>query len=116
MPRPHTISVCTRHSCAVRPRGLVADPHHAANHLALELRDLSLLGLQAERDILREKPRRTSRRNRRDVRIHCKAPRDLAGGLVVRCQPNRMRATPRRRMQTEVQRLAIVTPSENDYV
>jgi transposase-like protein len=39
--------------------------------------------LKAERDILK-KPRPTSRRNRREVRFHCEAPGDLAGGLVVR--------------------------------
>src|SRR5258708_11447115 len=39
--------------------------------------------LKAERDILK-KPRPTSRRNRREVRFHCEAPGDLAGGFVVR--------------------------------
>jgi hypothetical protein len=39
--------------------------------------------LKAERDILK-KPRPTSRRNRREIRFHCEAPGDLAGGLVVR--------------------------------
>ena len=39
--------------------------------------------LKAERDILK-KPRPTSRRNRREVRFHCEAPGDLAGGMVVR--------------------------------
>jgi putative transposase len=39
--------------------------------------------LKAERDILK-KPRPTSRRNRREVRLHCEAPGDLAGGMVVR--------------------------------
>jgi len=37
--------------------------------------------LKAERDILK-KPRPTSRRNRREVRFHCEAPGDLAGGLL----------------------------------
>jgi transposase-like protein len=39
--------------------------------------------LKAERDILK-KPRPTSRRNRCEVLLHCEAPGDLAGGLVVR--------------------------------
>ena len=39
--------------------------------------------LKAERDILKN-PRPTSRRNRREIRFRCEAPRDLAGGLVVR--------------------------------
>jgi len=39
--------------------------------------------LKAERDILK-KPRPTSRRNRREVRLHREAPGDLAGGMVVR--------------------------------
>src|SRR6516164_917268 len=34
--------------------------------------------LKAERDILK------SRRNRREVRFHCEAPGDLAGGVVMR--------------------------------
>ena len=42
-----------------------------------------VLKLKAERDILK-KPRPTSRRNRREVLLHCEAPGDLAGGLVVR--------------------------------
>ena len=42
-----------------------------------------VIKLKAERDILK-KPRPTSRRNRREVRIHCEAPGDLAGGMVVR--------------------------------
>jgi transposase len=42
-----------------------------------------VLKLKAERDIL-QKPRPTSRRNRREVLLHCEAPGDLAGGLVVR--------------------------------
>ena len=40
--------------------------------------------LKAERDILKKKQPPTSRRNRREVRIHCEAPGDLAGGMVVR--------------------------------
>ena len=39
--------------------------------------------LKAERDIL-EKPRPTSRRNRREVLLHREAPGDLASGMVVR--------------------------------
>ena len=39
--------------------------------------------LKAERDILK-KAAPTSRRKRREVRFHCEAPGDLAGGLVVR--------------------------------
>ena len=42
-----------------------------------------VIKLKAERDILK-KPRPTSRRNQREVRIHCEAPGDLAGGLDVR--------------------------------
>jgi transposase-like protein len=42
-----------------------------------------VLKLKAERDILK-KPRPTSRRNRREVRIHCEAPGDLGRGLDVR--------------------------------
>src|SRR5258708_13777952 len=36
------------------------------------------------RRLFLRKPRPTSRRNRREVRFHCEAPGDLAGGLVVR--------------------------------
>ena len=39
--------------------------------------------LKAERDILK-KLRPTSRRNRREVLLHCEAAGDMAGGLVVR--------------------------------
>src|SRR2546421_4024967 len=39
--------------------------------------------LKAERDILK-KPRPTSRRSRREVRLHREAPGNLAGGMVVR--------------------------------
>ena len=42
-----------------------------------------VLRLKAERDILK-KPRPTSRRSRREVRLHRDAPGDLAGGMVVR--------------------------------
>ncbi len=41
-----------------------------------------VIKLKAERDIL---TRPTSRRNRREVLLHCEAPGDLAGGLVMRC-------------------------------
>jgi putative transposase len=40
-----------------------------------------VIKLKAERDIL---TRPTSRRNRREVLLHCEAPGDLAGGLVMR--------------------------------
>ena len=40
--------------------------------------------LKAERDILKKAAAYTSRRNRREIRFHCEAPGDLAGGLVVR--------------------------------
>lgn len=43
-----------------------------------------VIRLKAERDILKKKPQPTSRRNRCEVRFHCEAPGDLAGGLVVR--------------------------------
>jgi transposase len=39
--------------------------------------------LKAERDI-QKKLRPTSRRNRREVLLHCEAPGNLAGGLVMR--------------------------------
>lgn len=39
--------------------------------------------LKAERDI-QKKPRPTSRRKRREIRLHREAPGGLAGGLVVR--------------------------------
>ena len=42
-----------------------------------------VIRLKAERDILK-KVRPTSRRNRCEVWIHCEAPGDLAGGMVVR--------------------------------
>src|SRR5690606_29167060 len=42
-----------------------------------------VIKLKAERDILK-KPRPTSRRNHCEVLLHCEAPGDLAGGVVVR--------------------------------
>ena len=67
------------------------DPQHAfpgqgqMKPEQLEIAQLKreVIRLKAERDILK-KPRPTSRRNRREVRFHCEAPGDLAGGLVVR--------------------------------
>ena len=41
-----------------------------------------VIKLKAERDILK-KPRPTSRRNHCEVLLHCEAPGDLAGGVVV---------------------------------
>ena len=40
--------------------------------------------LKAERDILKKAAAYFPRRNQREVRVHCEAPGDLAGGLVVR--------------------------------
>src|SRR5271168_4194849 len=65
------------------------DPQHAfpgqgqMKPEQLEIARLKREVLKAERDILK-KPRPTSRRNRREVRLHREAPGDLAGGLVVR--------------------------------
>ena len=42
-----------------------------------------VIKLKAERDILK-KPRPTSRRNRREVLLHCEAPGDMAGGVDMR--------------------------------
>ena len=70
---------------------LADDPQHAfpgqgqMKPEQLEIAQLKreVAKLKAERDILK-KPRPTSRRNRREVRFHCEAPGDLAGGMVVR--------------------------------
>src|ERR1700724_2780454 len=67
------------------------DPQHAfpgqgqmkPEQLEIARLKREVIKLKAERDILK-KPRPTSRRNQREVRIHCEAPGDLAGGLVVR--------------------------------
>jgi transposase-like protein len=67
------------------------DPQHAfpgqgqMKPEQLEIAQLKreVIRLKAERDILK-KPRPTSRRNRREVRIHCEAPGDLAGDMVMR--------------------------------
>ena len=72
-------------------KALSDDPQHAfpgpgqMKPEQLEIAQLKreVLKLKAERDILK-KPRPTSRRNRREVRLHCEAPGDLAGGRVVR--------------------------------
>ena len=72
-------------------KALAADPQHAfpgqgqMKPEQLEIAQLKreVIKLKAERDILK-KPRPTSRRNRREVRVHCEVPGDLAGGLVVR--------------------------------
>ncbi len=51
-----------------------------------------VIKLKAERDIL-NKPRPPSRRRRCDVRLHCEASGDLAGGMVVlgaRCLARRL--------------------------
>ena len=42
-----------------------------------------VIKLKAERDILKN-PRPTSRRNHCEVLLHCEAPGDLAGGVVMR--------------------------------
>ena len=67
------------------------DPQHAfpgqgqmkPEQLEIARLKREVIKLKAERDIVK-KPRPTSRRNRREVRVHCEAPGDLAGGLVVR--------------------------------
>src|ERR1700691_4365030 len=72
-------------------KALADDPQHAfpgqgqMKPEQLEIAQLKreVLRLKAERDI-QKKARPTSRRNRREVRIHCEAPGDLAGGMVVR--------------------------------
>ena len=72
-------------------KALAADPQHAfpgqgqMKPEQLEIAQLKreVIKLKAERDILK-KPRPTSRRNRREVWVHCEVPGDLAGGLVVR--------------------------------
>jgi hypothetical protein len=43
--------------------------------------------LKAERDILKKKPRPSSRRSRCEIRFHCEAPGDLASGDVQRALP-----------------------------
>ena len=70
---------------------LADDPQHAfpgngqmkPEQLEMARLKREVIKLKAERDILK-KPRPTSRRNRREVLLHCEAPGDLAGGLVVR--------------------------------
>ena len=72
-------------------KALADDPRHAfpgqgqMKPEQLEIAQLKreVIKLKAERDILK-KPRPTSRRNRREVRLHREAPGDLAGGMVVR--------------------------------
>jgi transposase-like protein len=72
-------------------KALADDPQHAfpgpgqmkPEQLEIARLNREVIKLKAERDILK-KPRPTSRRNRREVRIHCEAPGDLAGRLVVR--------------------------------
>jgi transposase len=66
-------------------KALADDPQHAFPGQELEIARLKreVIRLKAERDILK-KPRPTSRRNRREVRVHCEALGDLAGGMVVR--------------------------------
>ena len=70
---------------------LADDPQHAfpgrgqmkPEQLEIARLKREVTKLKAERDILK-KPRPTSRRNRREVLLHCEAPGDLAGGVVVR--------------------------------
>src|SRR5208282_102757 len=72
-------------------KALADDPQHAfpgqgqmkPEQLGIAQLKRAVIRLKAERDILR-KPRPTSRRSRREVRLHCEAPGDLAGGMVVR--------------------------------
>ena len=72
-------------------KALAADPQQAfpgqgqMKPEQLEIAQLKreVLKLKAERDILK-KPRPTSRRSRREVRLHCEAPGDLGRGLDVR--------------------------------
>ena len=67
------------------------DPQHAfpgqgqmkPEQLEIARLKREVIKLKAERDILK-KPRPTLRGNRREVRIRCEAPGDLAGGMVVR--------------------------------
>ena len=74
-----------------RVRVFADDPQHAfpdhgqmkPEHAEIMRLKREVTRLKAERDILK-KPRPTSRRNRRDVRLHREAPGDLAGGVVVR--------------------------------
>jgi transposase len=69
---------------------LADDPQHAfpgqgqmkPEQLEIARLKREVTKLKAERDILKNCP--TSRRNRREVRFHCEAPGDLAGGMVVR--------------------------------
>ncbi len=68
------------------------DPQHAfpgqgqMKPEQLEIAQLKreVIRLKAERDILKKAAVPTSRRNRREVRLHREAPGDLAGGMVVR--------------------------------
>jgi transposase len=68
---------------------LADDPQHAfpsqgqmkPEQIEISQLKREVIKLKAERDILK-KPRPTSRRNRREVRFHCEAPGDLAGGVV----------------------------------
>ena len=72
-------------------RAFADDPQHAfpgqgqmkPEQLEIARLKREVLKLKAERDILK-KAAAYSRRNRREVRVHCEAPGDLAGGLVVR--------------------------------
>ena len=67
------------------------DPQHAfpgpgqmkPEQLEIARLKREVIKLKAERDILK-KPRPTSRRNRREVRLHCEAPGDLGRGLDMR--------------------------------
>jgi hypothetical protein len=76
----------------VTVKAFVGDPEHAfpgqgqMKREQLEIARLKreVAKLKAERDTPKKKPRLTSRRNRREVRLHCEVPGDLAGGLVVR--------------------------------
>src|SRR5436305_13544107 len=77
-------------SCGVgeeaRRRSANAFPGHGQmkpEQLRIARLKRKVIKLKAERDILK-KLRPTSRGNRREVLLHCEAPGDLAGGLVMR--------------------------------
>ena len=89
--RPRTISGLHQSQLSSWVKALADDPQHAfpakgqMKPEQLEIAQLKreVIKLKAERDILK-KPRPTSRRSQREVRLHREAPGDLAGGMVVR--------------------------------
>ena len=72
-------------------KAFAADPQYAFHgqgqmkpeQLEIERLRREVTKLKAERDILK-KPRPTLRRTQYEVLLHCEAPGDLAGGMVVR--------------------------------